>query len=156
MKNKQSAAKVQPTVKPSLAEMLKQKAESSNSHRVSIPIDNLLGFDPENPDCETVLIFGTPRKVMRWNVTIDGKNAIAVFQVGQIARLYQAIIEENLPEGVSLSDAEQAVVVLTDKFTTDRRNQKVANGSAGFLNLSPLTVKNSTAVENVSGFQFAE
>lgn len=156
MKNKVSAAKVQPTVKPSLAEMLKQKAQSSNSFRVSIPVNYLLEFDPENPDCETVLIFGTPRKVMRWNVQIDGKSAIAVFQVGQIARLYQAIIEESLPEGVSLSDAEQAVVVLTDKFATDRRNQKVANGSAGFLNLTPFTVKNSAAVETVSGFQFAE
>lgn len=156
MAKKQTAAKVQPTVKPSLAEMLKQKAQSSNSYRVSIPVNYLLEFDPENPDCETVLIFGTPRKVMRWSVKVDGKDAVAVFQVGQIARLYQAIIEENLPEGVSLSDKEQAVVVLTDKFATDRRNQKVANGSAGFLNLTPFTVKNSAAVETVSGFHFAE
>ena len=92
---------------------------------------------------------------MRWNVKVDGKDAVAVLQVGQVARLYQAIMEESLPEGVELSDKEQSVIVLTDKFTVDARGQKQPNGSAGFLNLSPLTVKNSAAVESVSGFQFA-
>lgn len=155
MAKKQTAAKVQQTAKPSLAELLKQKAESSNSYRVSIPVENILNFDPQNPVTEEVLIFGRPRKVLRWNVSIDGKDAVAVLQVGQVARLYQAIMEETLPEGVSLSDKEQAVVVMTDKFTTDARGQKQANGSAGFLNLSPFTVKASGNVETVSGFQFA-
>lgn len=156
MATNKSAAKVQQTVKPTLAEMLKAKAESSNFYRVSIPVDYLLEFDPQNPVTEDALIFGRPRKVLRWNVKVDGKDAVAVLQVGQIARLYQSIMEENLPEGVELSDKEQAVVILTDKFATNQRNQKVANGSAGFLNLSPLTVKASGAAVEVSGFQFAE
>ena len=164
MKNKQSAAKVQPkstskvatTPKVSLAEMLKERGATEKCYRVSIPIQHILDFDPQNPDCETVLIMGSPRKVVRWNVEIGWKKATAVFQVGQIARLYDSILKENLPEGVSLSDEEQAVVVMTDRFTVNQRGQKNPNGSAGFLNLSPLTVKNSSAVENVSGFQFAE
>lgn len=156
MKNKKVAAKVQPTVKPSLAEMLKQKEQNSNSFRVSIPVEHILAFDPENPETETVLILGSPRKVVRWDVSIDGKKAIAVFQVGQIARLYQSIVNEELPNGVSLSDEEQAVVVLTDRFTTNARGIKTPNGNLGFLNLTPFTVKNSAAVETVSGFQFAE
>lgn len=155
MATNKSAAKVQQTAKPSLAELLKKKAESSNSYRVVIPVENILEFDPENPVTEDVLIFGRPRKVLRWNVKVDGKEAVAVLQIGQVARLYQAIMEENLPKGVSLSDAEQAVIVLTDKFTTDARDRKQANGSAGFLNLSPLTVKASGAAVEVSGFQFA-
>ena len=155
MKNNKSAAKVQQTANPSLAELLKKKAENSNFYRVAIPVENILEFDPQNPVTEEVLVFGRPRKVLRWNVKVDGKEAVAVLQVGQVARLYQAIMEENLPEGVSLSDAEQAVIVLTDKFTVDARDRKQPNGSAGFLNLSPLTVKATGSTAEVSGFQFA-
>ena len=161
MSKKTQAAKVQRKPKSTapktktLAEMLKEQQQASSSYRVSIPVKNLLEFNPQNPVTEESLIFGRPRRVIKWNLNIDGKPANAVLMVGQIARLYQAILEENLPEGVTLSDEEQAVVVMTDKFTTDSRNVKQPNGNGGFLNLSPFTRSNATA-EVVSGFTFAE
>ncbi len=110
MSTRKATAKVQTAPKVSLAEQLKLKAESSNSYKVAIPVGNLLEFDPQNPATESMIIMGQPRQVVKWNVTIDGKPAIATFMVGQVGRLYQAIVEETLPEGVSLNDVEQAVV----------------------------------------------
>ena len=162
MKNKQTAAKVQRKPKATapktktLAEMLKEQQQASSSYRVSIPVRNLLEFDPQNPQTETMTIMGQPRQIVKWNIKIDGKAAIANFMVGQVGRLYQSIVEENLPEGVSLDDKEQAVVVYTERFTTNQRGVKTPNGNLGFLNLTPFTVKNSAAVEIISGFQFAE
>lgn len=156
MAKSKATAKVQTASKPSLAELLKQKAETANFYRISIPIDNLLEFNPQAPETETMTIMGQPRQVVKWNVQIDGKSAIANFMVGQVGRLYESIVKENLPQGVSLSDKEQAVVILTDRFTVNGRGVKTPNGNLGFLNLTPFTVKNSAAVETVSGFQFAE
>lgn len=164
MKNKVSAAKVQPkstskvatTSKVSLAEMLKQKAETANLYKVQIPVSYLLEFDPENPVTETIQVLGSPRKVLNWNVFVDNRAAVANFMVGQISRLYQFIIEENLPEGITLDDKTQCVVVMTDKFTVNQRGQKNPNGSLGFLNLTPCTVSAGSKTEVVTGFQFAE
>ena len=150
------AAKVQQTAKPSLAEQLKMKAQEESSLMVLIPITNLLNFDPQNPETETVLIFGQPRKVLKWEVIINRKKAYATFQVGQIARLYDFILREELPTGVSLSDEFQAICIFTDKFSTNQRGVKTPNGSAGFLNLSPLTVAASGVQQQVSGYTFAE
>lgn len=156
MAKSKATAKVQTASKPSLAELLKQKEQDSNFYRISIPVENLLQFNPQNPETETMTIMGQPRQVVKWAVQIDGKKAIANFMVGQVGRLYESIVKENLPQGVSLSDKEQAVVILTDRFTTNARGIKTPNGNLGFLNLTPFTVKNSAAVETVSGFQFAE
>lgn len=164
MSNKKVAAKVQPkstskvatTDKVSLAEMLKQKAENANLYKVQIPVSYLLEFDPENPITETIQVLGSPRKVLKWNVFVDNRAAVANFMVGQISRLYQFIIEENLPEGISLDDKTQCVVVMTDKFTVNQRGQKNPNGSLGFLNLTPCTVSAGSKAEVVTGFQFAE
>lgn len=164
MAKKQTAAKVQPKSTPkvatapkvSLAEMLKQKAETANLYKVQIPVSYLLEFDPQNPVTDTIQVLGSPRKVLKWNVTIDGKPAVANFMVGQISRLYQFILEENLPEGISLDDKTQCVVVMTDKFTVNQRGQKNPNGSLGFLNLTPCTVSAGSKTEVVTGFQFAE
>ena len=163
MAKKQTAAKVQrkstakvATPKVSLADMLKMKAETANLYKVQIPVSNLLEFDPENPVTETIQVLGSPRKVLRWNVQIDGKKATANFMIGQISRLYQFILEENLPEGVSLDDKTQCIVVMTDKFTTNQRGQKNPNGSLGFLNLTPCTVAAGSKTEAVTGFQFSE
>lgn len=163
MKNKVSAAKVQQksttvatTPKVSLSEMLKLKAETSNLYKVQIPVSHLLAFDPENPITETIQVLGSPRKVLRWNVFVDNRAAVANFMVGQISRLYQAILEENLPEGIRLDDKTQCIVVMTDKFTTNQRGQKNPNGSLGFLNLTPCTVAAGSKAEVISGFQFSE
>ena len=164
MAKNNSAAKVQPkstskvatTPKVSLAEMLKQKAETANLYKVQIPVSYLLEFDPENPITETIQVLGSPRKVLKWNVFVDNKAAVANFMVGQISRLYQFILEENLPEGITLDDKTQCVVVMTDKFTVNQRGQKNPNGSLGFLNLTPCTVSAGSKTEVVTGFHFAE
>lgn len=135
----------------SLQEALQNKV-NENKVRVSIPFQNFIDFNPEEPQSETREILGRTQKIVIWNCSVDNTPRKVVFLLGQVARLYNAVKEGELPEGVTLDDETQSVVVLTDKETVNRRGIKSQNGSLGFLNLSPFTLANFGQQVELSAF----
>jgi hypothetical protein len=139
--------------KPSLSlQQLLLNKVNENKMRVSIPFQNFLDFNPEEPQSETREIMGRTQKVIIWSCSVDNTPRKVVFLLGQVARLYNAVKEGLLPDGVELNEVEQAVVVLTDKETANRRGVKTPNGNLGFLNLTPCTIANSGQQVEVSAF----